>query len=124
MSSTIFAPGVSQAMSDFHSDNQTDATLLVSIYVIGLAVGPLFLAPLSELYGRSPLMHLANMLFLVAAIVCAVSVNIAMLMFFRFVLGVSTISLGGGYVADMMKPEQRQRAMNLWTVGPVLVSEK
>lgn len=120
MSSTIFAPGVSQAMSDFHSDNQTDATLLVSIYVIGLAVGPLFLAPLSELYGRSPLMHLANMLFLVAAIVCAVSVNIAMLMFFRFVLGVSTISLGGGYVADMMKPEQRQRAMNLWTVGPVL----
>ncbi|RYP81035.1 hypothetical protein DL770_006025 [Monosporascus sp. CRB-9-2] len=107
-------------MSDFGSDNQAYATLLISIYVIGLAFGPLFLSPLSELYGRNPLMHTANLLFVAAAVACALSVNIPMLMFFRFMLGVSTISLGGGYVADMMEPERRQRAMNVWTVGPVL----
>ncbi|RYO97374.1 hypothetical protein DL765_011218 [Monosporascus sp. GIB2] len=107
-------------MSDFGSDNQAYATLLISIYVIGLAFGPLFLSPLSELYGRNPLMHAANLLFLAAAVACALSVNIPMLMFFRLMLGVSTISLGGGYVADMMEPERRQRAMNVWTVGPVL----
>lgn len=121
MSSTIFAPGVPQAMREFHEHNQTNATLLISIYVIGLAAGPLFLSPLSEVYGRSPLMHAANVLFLVAAILCAVSVNVPFLMFFRFTLGVSTISLGGGYVADLMEPGERQRAMNVWTVGPVLV---
>ncbi|RYP64311.1 hypothetical protein DL771_008813 [Monosporascus sp. 5C6A] len=43
-----------------------------------------------------------------------------MLVFFRFMLGVSTISLGGGYVADMMEPQRRQRAIDVWTVGPVL----
>lgn len=121
MSSTIFAPGVSQAMQDFRSENDIIKTLLVSIYVIGLAVGPLFLSPLSELYGRSPLMHSTNAVFLIAAIACALSINIPMLMIFRLLMGVSTISLGGGYVADLMKPEDRGRAMNVWTVGPVLV---
>lgn len=121
MSSTIFAPGVPQAMKDFHSKDEALAPLLISIYVIGLAVGPLFLSPLSELYGRTPLMHAYNFAFLLAAIVCAVSVNIPMLLIFRLIMGVSTNSLGGGYVADMMGPESRGRAMNVWTVGPVLV---
>lgn len=121
MSSTIFAPGVPQAMSEFGSSSQTCATLLISIYVIGLAVGPLFLMPLSELYGRTPLMHATNFAFLFSAILCAVSVNIPMLLIFRLLMGVSTISLGGGYVADIMEPERRGRAMNVWTVGPVLV---
>ena len=121
MSSTIFVPGVPQAMNDFNSDNQALATLLISIFVIGLAVGPLFLAPLSELYGRTPLMHASNFAFLFAAILCAVSVNIPMLLIFRLLMGVSTISLGGGYVADLMEPGNRGRAMNVWTIGPVLV---
>jgi MFS family permease len=108
-------------MRDFRSDNQVVAALLVSIFVIGLAVGPLFLAPLSEVYGRTPLMHASNFAFMVAAVVGAVSVNIPMLLISRLIMGVSTISLGGGYVADLMEPELRGRAMNVWTVGPVLV---
>jgi MFS family permease len=123
MSSTIFAPGIPQAMADFHSTSQVDATLLISIYVIGLAVGPLFLSPLSEMYGRIPIIHGTNLLFLIATVLCATSVSIPMLMVFRFALGVSTVSLGGAYVADLMEPERRQRAMNVWTVGPVLVGD-
>ena len=121
MSSTIFAPGVPQAMEEFHSNNLALSPLLISIYVIGLAIGPLFLSPLSELYGRIPLMHATNFTFLVAAILCAVSVNIPMLLVLRLIMGVSTISLGGGYVADVMDSKSRGRAMNVWTVGPVLV---
>ena len=115
MSSTIFVPSVPQAMGDLHYDNQAIAMLLISIFVIGLAVGPLFLAPLSELYGRTPLMHASNFTFLRAAIVCAVSVNIPMLLVFRLIMGVNTISLGGGYVADLMEPGRLGRAMNVWS---------
>lgn len=121
MSSTIFAPGVSQAMKEFGSSSSAVSTLLVSIYVIGLVVGPIFLVPLSEMYGRVPLTHATNVAFMVAAVVCAVSVNIPMLLIFRLVMGATTISLGGGYVADLMSPEQRGRAMNVWIIGPVLV---
>lgn len=60
-------------------------------------------------------------MFLLSAILCAVSVNIPMLLVFRLIMGVSNTSLGGGYVADLMMPEHRGRAMNVWTVGPVLV---
>lgn len=124
MSSTIFAPGVSQALNDlhFHGNNEVSGALLISIFVVGLAVGPLFLSPLSELYGRTPLMHGSNVVFLLASVVCATSVNVPMLVVFRLIMGMSTISLGGGYVADLMTPEERGRAMNVWTVGPVLVS--
>ncbi|KAK2033559.1 MFS general substrate transporter, partial [Colletotrichum zoysiae] len=120
MSSTIFAPGVSQAMRDLHVSSSAGATLSISIYVIGLAVGPLFLSPLSERYGRMPIMHGTNVLFLAASVVCAVSVNLPMLLVFRFLAGTANVSLGGGYVADVMPPELRQRAMNVWTIGPVL----
>ena len=108
-------------MRGFHSDNDSIATLLISIFVIGLAVGPLFLSPLTELYGRLPFMHATNFVFLIAAILSAVSVNIPMLLIFRLIMGMSTIQIGGGYAADLMTPDRRARAVNVWAVGPVLV---
>lgn len=121
MSSTMFAPGAARAMADFHSSNEVVAQLLVSIYVVGLAAGPLVLSPLSELYGRIPIMHATNLAFVVGGVLCAVSVDIPMLILARLLMGISTISLGGGYVADLMAPEDRGRALNIWNIGPVLV---
>lgn len=123
MASTIFAPGVPQALSNFQSNNSTEGSLLISIYLIGLAVGPLFLSPLSELYGRSIVFHVANVVFLVASILCAVSVSLPMLIVFRLVMGLACVipvTLGGGYVADLMPAEKRGRALTLWTIGPLL----
>lgn len=121
MSSTIFAPGAAQAMHDLGAQSSIYTSLSVSIFVVGLAIGPLISAPLSELYGRTPLMHTSNVTFLVAAIICAVSNSVPLFLTFRLLMGASTISLGGGYVADMMGPEERGRALNVWTIGPVLV---
>ena len=124
MASTIFAPGVPDAMRDFHSTDSALSSLLVSIYVVGLAIGPLLLSPLSELYGRAPVMHTANFVFLVATILCAVSVDLAMLIVFRLIMGLACcipLTLGGGFVADLMIPEERGTALSLWTIGPLLV---
>jgi hypothetical protein len=54
LASSMFAPGVPLLMEEFHSDNELLAGFVVSVYVLGFAVGPLFLAPLSEMYGRLP----------------------------------------------------------------------
>jgi hypothetical protein len=48
----MMAPGVPQIMEEFGSSNKTEATFVVSIFILGFAFGPLFIAPLSELYGR------------------------------------------------------------------------
>lgn len=38
--------------------------------VLAYAFGPLFLGPLSELYGRVPVLQLANLIFLVFNLAC------------------------------------------------------
>ena len=43
----MFAPGVPQLMSEFDSSNSVLASLVVSIYILGNAFGPIVLAPLS-----------------------------------------------------------------------------
>lgn len=119
----MMAPGVPQIMEDFGSSNNTEATFVVSIFVLGFAFGPLFLAPLSELYGRIPIYHICNTLFVIFSACCAVSTGVSMLMAFRFlsgVAGVAVITCGSGSIADMMPPEQRGRAMSLWSLGPLV----
>jgi MFS family permease len=51
----MFAPGVPNLMAEFHSTNIELGSFVVSIYVLGFAFGPMALAPLSELYGRMPI---------------------------------------------------------------------
>jgi MFS family permease len=58
----MFAPGLEQVMREFRSTNSSLASFVVSVYILGYAVGPLFMAPLSELYGRLPVYHVSNAL--------------------------------------------------------------
>lgn len=124
MASTLFAPGVPSVLHDFHSTNSALATLMVSVFIIGFVIGPLVLSPMSEIYGRMPVTHISNVAFLIASIVCAVAVDIPMLIVFRLVMGLAgcvPMTLGGGFVADLMPPEKRGLALNIWTVGPLMV---
>jgi hypothetical protein len=54
LGSTIMAPATPEIMMHFHSTNYDLAILVVSINILGYAIGPLFLSPLSEIYGRAP----------------------------------------------------------------------
>ncbi|KAH7016150.1 uncharacterized protein B0I36DRAFT_368761 [Microdochium trichocladiopsis] len=54
LTATMFAPGVDDLVKDFKVTDETVASLAVSIYVLGFAIGPLLFAPLSERYGRLP----------------------------------------------------------------------
>lgn len=56
----MFAPGVPNLMAEFQSTNIELGTFVVSIYVLGFASGPMVLAPLSELYGRMPIVSVES----------------------------------------------------------------
>ncbi|RJE20619.1 resistance protein [Aspergillus sclerotialis] len=123
MASTLFAPSVSQVIDEFNTKNSALSSLVVSVYIIGFAVGPLVFAPLSELYGRLPITNAANVLFLISSIICAVSVNMPMLIVFRLVMGIAgcvPMTLGGAFIADLMSAKERGSAMTWWTVGPLM----
>jgi len=121
LASSMFAPGVSQLMDEFNNTNELLAGFVVSIYVLGLAFGPLVLAPLSEVYGRLIVYSTCNILFVIFTLACAVSTNISMLIVFRFLAGCSApLSIGGGTVADLFPVEQRGLALSFYTLGPIL----
>lgn len=120
LSSSIFAPGVPQLMAEFHSDNSVLGTLVVSIFVLGLATGPIFFAPLSELYGRLPIQHIGNVGFMCFTIGCGLATSLSMLIGFRLMQGTfAAVSYtnGGGVIADMVKQEERGFALTMFTIG-------
>lgn len=78
---------------------------------------------MSEMWGRIPLYHACQILFIIFNLGCALSTSMGMLIAFRFLTGCAgsaPLSLGGGTVADMFPREQRVLAMALWISGPTL----
>ncbi|EME39510.1 hypothetical protein DOTSEDRAFT_139366 [Dothistroma septosporum NZE10] len=123
LASSMFAPGVPDVMREFHSSSSLLAAFVVSIYVLGFAVGPLVIAPMSELYGRLIVYQVCNVGFLAFTIACAVAPSMGSLIAFRFfagVFGVAPVTIGGGTIADLMPPAKRGGAMAIWAMGPLL----
>ncbi|KAL7621682.1 hypothetical protein AAE478_009009 [Parahypoxylon ruwenzoriense] len=123
LASSMLAPGVPEMMAEFGTSDNQIATFVVSVFMLGFALGPILLAPLSELYGRLPIYHVCNVLFVIFSVGCAVAQNVGMLISFRFLAGsagVAVVTCGSGSIADMMPPEKRGRAMSVWSLGPLL----
>ncbi|KXJ91756.1 major facilitator superfamily domain-containing protein [Microdochium bolleyi] len=77
------------------------ASLVVSIYVVGFALGPLVFAPLSEVYGRLYIYHhISNILFLIFTVSCALSTQTAMFVTFRLLAGCVIGPVGGGFLNE------------------------
>jgi multidrug resistance protein len=98
-------------------------TFVVSVYLIGFTLGPLVVAPLSELYGRYWIYTICNVFFVIFAVACALSQSMNQLIAFRFlhgIFGVAPLTIGGGTIADIMRVEQRGKAMAIWAMGPLL----
>ncbi|CAJ0538534.1 Ff.00g065950.m01.CDS01 [Fusarium sp. VM40] len=123
LASSMMAPGVPEIMAEFNESSTEASTFVVSIFVLGFAFGPLLMAPLSEIYGRTPVYHVCNSLFVLFMVGCALSENVGMLMAFRFLsgfVGVAVVTCGSGSIADMVPAEQRGGAMAVWSIGPML----
>ncbi|KAJ0422949.1 major facilitator superfamily domain-containing protein [Aspergillus carlsbadensis] len=123
LASSMFAPGIQDVMHDFHLTNSMLASFVVSVFVLGYVVGPFIIAPVSELYGRVPVYHACNVLFLIFTIACAVAQDMPQLIVFRLlagVAGVCPLTIGSGTIADMIESEKRAGIMAVWAMGPIL----
>jgi len=123
LGSSIAAPGVSQAVLEFNQDSEILGPLIVSVYNVGLALGPLLVAPMSELHGRLIPYHVTNVLFTLFTVGCAASPNLGTLILFRLLAGMeasAVLTVGGATVGDLFAQEERGRAMAAWTFGPLM----
>jgi MFS family permease len=123
LAATMFAPGAQELVAEFHLTSSTIEAFTVSIYVLGFALGPLLLAPLSELYGRFIIIHFYNVFYFAFTLGCAFSTDVAMFLVFRFICGCAAsgpMSIGGGIVADVSSQEKRGKAVAIFAAGPLL----
>ena len=95
----------------------------LSIFLLGYAVGPLFVGPLSELYGRVPTLQSANLLFLLFNLACGLSHSEGELLAFRFIAGLggsAPQAIGGGVLGDLWSAEERGKALAVYSLAPLL----
>ncbi|KAI1365843.1 major facilitator superfamily domain-containing protein [Xylaria arbuscula] len=121
--SSILSPAITILDQEFHNDNEIVGSMTVSIYLLGYVVGPIIIAPLSEIYGRKPVLTAANTFFCLWQIGCALAPNIETLIVSRFFSGVGgagCLTLGGVIVGDLFRPDQRGLAIGVWNIGPLL----
>ncbi|KAJ5287928.1 hypothetical protein N7478_003614 [Penicillium angulare] len=122
LSSSAYAGGINEVLVDLHVGEEV-ATLGVSLFVLGFAVGPLLWAPLSELIGRQ-IVFLVT--FLALSVFCAGaagSQHAYVLIILRFLagsFGSSPFTNAGGVIADIFPAESRGLATSLFAGAPFL----
>ncbi|KAI1135734.1 bicyclomycin resistance protein [Hypoxylon sp. FL0543] len=122
LATIICAPVTPQILAEFNQEGTFYTTLIVSIWELGEILGPLIVAPLSELYGRFYFYHTGTMLFILFSAACALSPNIQSLVAFRFLNGMAVVAtaLNPSMVGDLFKVEQRGSAMAIVGLAPLL----
>ncbi|PYI03436.1 MFS general substrate transporter [Aspergillus sclerotiicarbonarius CBS 121057] len=123
VSSSMVAPALGSISADFHITDEVISQLTLSVFILAYAVGPLFLGPLSEIYGRVIVLQLANLLYLVFNIGCGVSqtkVQMIVCRFFAGLGGSAPLAIGGGVLSDCFKPEQRGKSVAIYSLAPLL----
>ncbi|KAG9517424.1 MFS multidrug transporter-like protein, partial [Aureobasidium melanogenum] len=113
-----YSPAAGKFAKAFHVSGEV-GTLGLSIYVAGLALGPMSLAPLSEYFGRTPLYIIPYGCFLLFLLGTALVKDLGGFLVLRFLSGLFcsvTIANFGGTIADMWDVRHTGIAMSffLW----------
>ena len=86
LSIDMFLPGLPQIQSDFNTTT-SNSQLTLSLFMIGLALGNLFVGPISDAIGRKTPLVVAMLLFTLASIGIIFVENIWIMIALRFVQG-------------------------------------
>ncbi|KAG2753484.1 MFS general substrate transporter [Suillus brevipes Sb2] len=119
----MIAPATGKVASTFNIKDDAILALTTSIFVLAYATGPLFLGPLSEIYGRSRVLQLANLWYLIWNLVCGFAQSESQLLAFRFLAGLggsAPLAIGGGFLGDCWRPDERGKAVAIYSLAPLL----
>ncbi|RPB21585.1 putative MFS transporter [Terfezia boudieri ATCC MYA-4762] len=127
-----YTAGLDEMMEEWHVSR---LVLLgaFSVFAVGFATAPMFLAPLSEVYGRWPVFISTLALVNVCHLGTALCTNIPGLYLGRFFVGVGTSTFStmiGGVISDIYHTDSRSIPMSIFTttvlsgtaIGPTIFS--
>lgn len=120
--SSAYTGGIREILIQFRCSQEV-ATLGVSLFVLGFAIGPLLWAPLSEMYGRQVLYTGTYCALTAFAAGCAGAQNIETLIILRFFAGAfgsSPLTNAGGVISDMFSAQDRGIATSIFAIAPFM----
>lgn len=107
--SSIITPGTIAIQHEFHV-SQTASLLPLSLYVLGLGIGPMIAAPISETHGRAIVYKLSMPLYMLFILGAGFSKSFAGLLICRTLAamaGAPCLAIRAGTVADLFEPSKR-----------------
>lgn len=107
-------PGMTRALTA--SVSQVQMTL--SGFLVGYAIAPLFLGPLSDRFGRRPVLLAFVALFIIASLLCSLATSIETLIAARMFQGVGAAGgpvLARAIVRDLFVPERGAKVLSYMT---------
>ncbi|KAI0469304.1 MFS general substrate transporter [Xylaria cf. heliscus] len=123
LSETMLAPAEDQISNALYITHSYQWLLANSLILVGVGLSPLLLAPLSEVYGRKPVLLIASIFFIIWNTACGASTTLGHLLAFRLLSGFSASvadALAGGFMSDLWDAEERGRAFAIYMAAPLL----
>ncbi|EXJ84919.1 hypothetical protein A1O3_05594 [Capronia epimyces CBS 606.96] len=122
MYSTSYTSALGAMQKEFGVNSQTVATLGVTTYLLGLAFGSLFLAPIAETYGRRPVYGICMAVYTIMILPAALAKDLKTIIIVRFfgaLFGSAMIANAPGTITDLVSDEHRAMAFSIWSIGPM-----
>lgn len=120
--SSMITPGTFAIVQKFHVSH-TAALLSLSLFVIGLAVGPMLAAPISETRGRSIVYKVSMPFYMLFIMGAGFSESFAGLLVCRLLAGMAgapCLAVGAGTVADLFESHRMAAPGALVVMAPFL----
>ncbi len=117
-------PAISNIGVAIHSLDSTDNQMLVTMIFLGLGVGQLFFGPLSDCYGRKPVVYAGFILFIIASLICLYAESLGVMVVGRILQGIGlsaprTIAIS--IIRDTYKGDYMARVMSFVVAFFILV---
>lgn len=113
--------GVLDQLIERFSLSRVIAILTISLFIVGYCVGPLVWGPLSEQYGRRPILLAGFFGYTAFQVGCAVAETKEQVLVFRFLGGTfaaSPMTVAPAVLADIWDADTRGKAIAFFTLAP------
>lgn len=121
----MLAPSVPQVLEEFrpNGDDKSLGSFSVTVYILGFCTGPMVIAPLTDIHGRTFIFRTSSLFFLALTLACAFSPSLEALIAFRFFAGCfggAPMAIGGAVISDMYSPGERDTPLALYAAGTMM----
>ncbi len=117
-------PALPQIGESLNVDNTTDNQLIITMIFMGLGFGQLIFGPLSDSFGRKPMIYFGFIVFVIASIICVATESFEMMIAGRVLQGIGLSSprtIAIAMVRDTFSGDYMAKILSIIVVFFILV---